>query len=368
MNQAFHMNNYNFQTSTQTNSSTGQKHSNHGRSSGKNSLKNTRRFRTSFEQIQLATLEKVFEKTHYPDAYIREEIAEQTGLTEIKVQIWFQNRRAKFRRSEKGGHSQSSVPRLDPISVHRDNIKQMFSNYSETILADLNFNSAKAAKSFVEQNLSPSTSSSPLNSNNNQNCPSDSLHTHKPFSNSQDASKANICSVNNSTTNMNNLDTGSVWSGHVNANHEFASKSSDFRDEEPKSLMYYSTNTDSSSCYVDYKSIYPGYENRDLNYYNSSCIGSINSAVSLANPQSSVEYWLNTKTQDTNQNNSAFSGYSTNHTDLNRNFINSELSVNGSIYLESNSSLTTANNFLEPREPFIKPLVQYSMSFAYNDD
>lgn len=47
----------------------------------------SRRFRTSFEQVQLDILEKLFEKTHYPDAYIREEIAEQTGLTEAKVQV-----------------------------------------------------------------------------------------------------------------------------------------------------------------------------------------------------------------------------------------------------------------------------------------
>lgn len=51
------------------------------------SQQQNRRYRTSFEHTQLDTLEKVFEKTHYPDAYVREEIANQTGLTEAKVQV-----------------------------------------------------------------------------------------------------------------------------------------------------------------------------------------------------------------------------------------------------------------------------------------
>lgn len=52
-----------------------------------NSNNSNRRFRTSFEQEQLDALERIFEKTHYPDAYIREEIANQTGLSEAKVQV-----------------------------------------------------------------------------------------------------------------------------------------------------------------------------------------------------------------------------------------------------------------------------------------
>ncbi len=54
---------------------------------GRNSSQANRRFRTSFEPSQLDALERVFEKTHYPDSYFREEIADQTGLTEAKVQV-----------------------------------------------------------------------------------------------------------------------------------------------------------------------------------------------------------------------------------------------------------------------------------------
>jgi hypothetical protein len=64
--------------------------SNHIKKSSKisrNSSQANRRFRTSFEPSQLDALERVFEKTHYPDSYFREEIADQTGLTEAKVQV-----------------------------------------------------------------------------------------------------------------------------------------------------------------------------------------------------------------------------------------------------------------------------------------
>lgn len=57
-----------------------------------------RRSRTIFNPEQLDVLEHHFGKYKYPDIKRRKIISEEIGLPEERVQIWFQNRRAKGKR------------------------------------------------------------------------------------------------------------------------------------------------------------------------------------------------------------------------------------------------------------------------------
>uniref|UniRef100_A0A8D2PV46 HESX homeobox 1 n=1 Tax=Zosterops lateralis melanops TaxID=1220523 RepID=A0A8D2PV46_ZOSLA len=60
-----------------------------------------RRPRTAFTRNQIEVLENVFKMNSYPGIDTREELARKLDLDEDRIQIWFQNRRAKLKRSHR---------------------------------------------------------------------------------------------------------------------------------------------------------------------------------------------------------------------------------------------------------------------------
>ncbi|XP_033124348.1 retinal homeobox protein Rx-A-like isoform X2 [Anneissia japonica] len=113
-------------------------------------LSNIRRSRRRFTTYQLVQLKKTFEKTWYPDKAIREALALNFGVSEYRVQVWFQNRRAKWRKMDKIiFHKSSNIFLLSNKEVNQPLIDNRPFTHTYSSWKQWKFNLSVDAKPFV---------------------------------------------------------------------------------------------------------------------------------------------------------------------------------------------------------------------------
>lgn len=115
-------------------------------------IRSRQRLRTIFTPEQKVKLEELFCLTIYPSTYEREKMALDLGVHESRIQVWFQNRRAKmkkslthFKETSSSSSLSSSASTVKAVSAH------------QLLMGDeIHFSSPK--------NFNQSTTSSPISS------------------------------------------------------------------------------------------------------------------------------------------------------------------------------------------------------------
>ncbi|KAK6180200.1 hypothetical protein SNE40_012392 [Patella caerulea] len=82
------------------------------------SFPDKKRQRTTFSPVQVSVLEELFTQTQYPDIFLREKISQKISLCEARIQVWFQNRRARWRREFRKKYGNFPWPRGRVSSVY----------------------------------------------------------------------------------------------------------------------------------------------------------------------------------------------------------------------------------------------------------
>lgn len=83
-----------------------------------------RRKRTAFTARQLERMQAVFQWNKYPGVTVREALASELGISEASVQVWFQNRRSKWRKREHNKRPTHRGKESDACSFYTHNTAQ----------------------------------------------------------------------------------------------------------------------------------------------------------------------------------------------------------------------------------------------------
>ena len=110
-----------------------------------------KRQRTSPDQ--LAVLERIFKGNHTPDQETRQRLSKELGMTSRRIQIWFQNKRAKIKKIQQSELKDDSIEE-DEDEEEDDDEDEFESNlYSPQSSPEIE---PFAQESFVNINVLPS--------------------------------------------------------------------------------------------------------------------------------------------------------------------------------------------------------------------
>nr|XP_045240379.1 rhox homeobox family member 2 isoform X1 [Macaca fascicularis] len=92
----------------------------------------------AFTPLQLQELERIFQRKKYPSEFLRRRLARSMNVTELAVQIWFENRRAKWRRHQRALMARNMPPLMvvgQPVMIWFENRRAKWRRHQRALMA-----------------------------------------------------------------------------------------------------------------------------------------------------------------------------------------------------------------------------------------